>query len=257
MSEFGARVLVLTPVKEASEHLPRYFELLAGLDYPPQLLSVGLLESDSADGTYALLEERLPELERRYRRVTLMRRDFGYRLPAGVPRWTPEHQLARRAVLARSRNHLLIGALADEDWVLWLDVDLVDYPPDVLRRLLATGKDVVMPHCVTQPGGPTFDTNAWSDHGRLHLDDMRDGDELVPLDSVGGTMLLVRADAHRAGLNFPAFLYGRPSSRARNPSPITGSGSGEIETEGLGLMAHDMGYECWGMPNLEIVHANS
>jgi hypothetical protein len=30
---------------------------------------------------------------------------------------------------------------------------------------------------------------------------------------------------------------------------------GEIETEGLGIMAHDMGHECWGMPNLEVKHA--
>ena len=27
---------------------------------------------------------------------------------------------------------------------------------------------------------------------------------------------------------------------------------GEVETEGLGLMAHDMGYECWELPRLEI-----
>ena len=33
--------------------------------------------------------------------------------------------------------------------------------------------------------------------------------------------------------------------------------AGEVETEGLGLMARDMGYECWGMPNLEIVHADA
>ena len=29
---------------------------------------------------------------------------------------------------------------------------------------------------------------------------------------------------------------------------------GEMETEGLGIMANDMGYDCWGMPNLEILH---
>jgi peptide chain release factor subunit 1 len=31
---------------------------------------------------------------------------------------------------------------------------------------------------------------------------------------------------------------------------------GELETEGLGIMAGDMGYQCWGMPNLEILHAD-
>ena len=29
---------------------------------------------------------------------------------------------------------------------------------------------------------------------------------------------------------------------------------GEIETEGLGIMAADMGLECWGLPLLEIRH---
>ena len=29
----------------------------------------------------------------------------------------------------------------------------------------------------------------------------------------------------------------------------------EIETEGLGIMAKDMGVECWGLPDLEIGHA--
>lgn len=253
----GNRVLVLTPVKDAAGHLDGYFEALGRLDCPLERLSLGLLESDSIDGTFDLLEERLPELRRRFRRVTLRKRDFGYRLPAGQPRWAPHLQLERRSVLARSRNHLLSGALADEDWVLWLDVDVVDYPPDVLARLLATGKDIVTPHCVTSPGGRTFDLNSWTGGGTLHMHDLRQEGELVRLESVGGTMLLVRADLHRDGLTFPPFLYGRASPLARDPSPIAGDGPGEVETEGLAMMAADMGCECWGMPNLEILHADA
>jgi hypothetical protein len=250
------RVLILTPVKQAAGHLDRYFDCLRQLDHPADRLGLGFLESDSTDGTYDALAARLPELRERYRRVTLLKRDFGFQIPDGQPRWAPHLQLQRRSILAKSRNHLLMCALTDEDWVLWLDVDVSYYPTDVIGRLLATGKDVVMPHCVVAPGGPTFDLNAWTDHGRLHMDALRGGPELVPLQSVGGTMLLVRADAHRDGLNFPPYLYGRQSPLARDPSPITWDGVGEVETEGLGLMAWDMGYECWGMPNLEIVHAN-
>jgi len=92
-------------------------------------------------------------------------------------------------------------------------------------------------------------------------------------------MLLIRADIHREGLVFPTFLYGTTSPLIRkhnnlthrkdalkqdilgllkgSPSLniLTGEDVGELETEGLGIMAHDMGYECWGMPNLEIKHA--
>ena len=72
--------------------------------------------------------------------------------------------------------------------------------------------------------------------GRLYLDAFQDQD-LVEVDAVGGTALLVRADLHRDGLNFPTFSY-----------------RGYIETEGLAMMARDMGARCWGLPNLRIVH---
>jgi GT2 family glycosyltransferase len=249
-------VLVLTPVKQAAPHLTRYFANLRALRYPPERLSLGFLESDSTDGTYEDLTDRLPELEQTYRRVTLVKHDFGFQLPQGTPRWSPALQIPRRTVLARARNRLLSAALGDEEWVIWLDVDVHAYPSDVITRLLASGKDIVTPHCVTSHGGQTFDWNAWRDDGRTRMDSLRGGPDLVRLDAVGGTMLLVRADLHREGLIFPAFLYGRQSPFARDPSPLTLNGVGEVETEAFALMAKDMGYECWGMPNLEIVHLN-
>lgn len=249
-------VLVLTPVKQAAAHLPRYFEALSRLDYPADRLSIGVLEGDSTDGTYELIEERLPGLRARHRRVTLTRWDAGFQIPGGVPRWAPPFQLPRRVVLAKARNRLLSAALRDEDWVLWLDVDLEDYPADVLERLLAAGKDIVTPHCVLEWGGATFDWNAWRDQGRERMDALRGGPDLVRLDAVGGTMLLIRADLHREGLVFPPFPYGRRSRFAREANPLLGDDLGEVETEGLGLMAKDMGHECWGMPNLEILHHN-
>jgi hypothetical protein len=88
-----------------------------------------------------------------------------------------------------------------------------------LERLLATGKDIVHPHCLNQLGHEprrTFDLNAWRDHGRLHMNDLRAEGELVRLDSVGGTMLLIRADVHRDGLIFPPFLYGTHNATVRS-----------------------------------------
>ncbi|MGH2888515.1 MAG: hypothetical protein ACRDNJ_02705 [Solirubrobacteraceae bacterium] len=249
-------MLVLTPVKQAASHLDRYFDRLGRLDYPRDRLSLGLLEGDSTDDTYELLATALPSLRASYRRVTLAKWDSGFQLPPSSPRWAPPLQLPRRVVLAKARNRLLSAALADEEWVLWLDVDVTDYPTDVLRRLLAVGRSIVIPHCVTQYGGPTFDWNAWRDHGRVRMDALRGGPDLVRLDAVGGTMLLIHADLHREGLIFPPYLYGRRSRFARSPSPFDNRGVGEVETEGLGLMAKDMGQECWGMPNLEIVHPN-
>ncbi len=50
-------------------------------------------------------------------------------------------------------------------------------------------------------------------------------------------MLLVRARLHREGLVFPPFSYKL-----------------HIETEGLAYMARDMGYRCYGLPDVIIYH---
>lgn len=244
-------VLILTPVKNAAAHLDGYFRALERLTYPAESLSLALLESDSTDGTFQRLQEQLEQVRPRLRAARLFKRDYGFAIPPGVPRYAHEIQVRRRCIMARSRNQLLFRALDDEAWVLWLDVDVIEYPPDVIERLIATGKDIVTPHCVRDYGGTSFDLNAWRDHGRRHMHDLRGEGPLVPLDAVGGTMLLVRADVHRDGVVFPPFPYGTANPRIRTDNYWLG----EIETEGLGIMAADAGVQCWGMPHLEIRHA--
>jgi peptide chain release factor subunit 1 len=39
----------------------------------------------------------------------------------------------------------------------------------------------------------------------------------------------------------------------RRPHPVWELG--EMESEGLGMMARDMGCQCWGVPDLEVLHA--
>jgi hypothetical protein len=250
-------VLVLTPIKNARRHVQRLCELLGRLDYDRAALSVAFLEGDSTDGTYEALHEALPGLRQRCARVELFRHHHGLQLTGD--RSAPKVQRRRREVIARARNRLVSQALRDEAWVLWLDADLVDYPPDLLRRLLAAGKRIVAAHCLL-PNGATFDLNTFRfsvasggrddaryiidglfqpprGANRLYLDAFR-AETLVPVDGVGGTALLVHADLHREGLSFPPFPY-----------------RGYIETEGLAMMAKDMGEQCWAMPRLKIVHA--
>ena len=239
------KILILTPVKNAKSYLPKYVELIEALDWPRHLFSLGMLEGDSSDGTAVALRTLQPRLEARCRRVTLGSHDYGFRMPPGIHRWEPAFQLGRRNILARARNRLLSAALDDEDWVLWIDVDIIAYPTDIISRLLAPDFDIVTPHCVTMPGGGSFDANSWTDYGKTLLQHRR-GTGAMRLDAVGGTMLLVRADLHRDGLIFPPFPYGVANNRIRP--------QGEIETEGLGIMAADMGVQCWGLPDLEIYH---
>ncbi|MEM7061702.1 MAG: glycosyltransferase [Cyanobacteria bacterium P01_B01_bin.77] len=253
-------VLILTPVKNAASVLSRYVDNLFNLSYPHDRLSVGLLESDSEDGSFTWLQQHLGELQAEFRNVHLYKCDLQF--SSSLPRWTPSIQFQRRSILAKSRNRLLQQSLQDEVWVLWLDVDVVEYPADIIQQLLQPGKDIIVPHCVVGPDRHSFDTNTfqfkseaknqdWSrfvldgiiqpprGEGRLYLEDLR-SHPLTKVDSIGATMLLIKADLHRDGLLFPPFSYRQ-----------------YIETEGLAMMAQDMGYTCWGMPQLEIVHVDA
>lgn len=251
------KILILTPVKNAAHDAPGYFERLLKLDYPRHLLSLGILESDSTDNTFAAFESLAEKHKTQFSRINCIRKDFGYVIPEGVPRWQPNIQYQRRSILAFSRNELLQQTLTDEEWVLWLDSDVLEFPPDVIQRLLSYGKDIIQPHCVLRYGGQTFDLNAWRNHASLFMHDLRTEGEITELHAVGGTMLLIRADCHRAGLIFPTSLYGKDNPKVRSREDIGLPGErGELETEGLGIMAADMNIQCWGLPHLEIIHAD-
>jgi GT2 family glycosyltransferase len=256
-SSFPSRVLILIPVKDAVRFLPSLWQKLCALTFPHDRLSLAFLESDSTDGTYEAIVQALPTLQDRFSRAMLFKRDYAYHTTG--PRWEASEQWRRRAILAKSRNYLLARALTDEDWVLWIDADVARWQNDVIEQLLATGKDIVVPNCLQVSTGRTFDYNTfklkpdaetldWSLYilngillpphgfGRYYLSDLRQHD-LVEVDAVGGTMLLIRADLHREGLIFPTAPY-----------------KYYIETEGLAMLAKDMGYRSWGLPNLEIWH---
>jgi len=257
-SSAAPSVLILTPMRNKVGLMQRYFELLCRLDYPPERLSIGILEGDSEDDTFERLLDYQTIHRGRFRTFTLMRHDTGFR-PDGL-RWRPEIQLQRRAHLASVRNRLLSGALGHHQWVLWLDADLVDYPADLVWQLLEPGHDVAVPLCV-KADGSVFDLNTFCfdpDRGAAERPEfLRDGlyqpprgvgrryldSELhgwVPVDGVGGTSLLVRGDLHRSGLTFPAYSHG-----------------GYIETEGLAALAKDMGIVCWGTGRIKVVHADA
>jgi hypothetical protein len=80
----AATVLILTPVKDAVPFLPTYFRLLDALRYPRHLLSIGFLESDSVDGSFAELQDRVLRIQPTFRRVGPWKRDFGSS-PSSVP----------------------------------------------------------------------------------------------------------------------------------------------------------------------------
>lgn len=254
----GRRVLIAVPVRDAAGTLDALFERILALRYPRQLLSLAFLESGSSDDSLARLDAFVRLNAKEFRRIVVLKRDSGATSPS-----QPGSQSGRRgrhATNAGIRNAIVRRALQNEDWVLWIGADIIGFPPGILRDLISTGARIVQPNTVRSSGGPSTDLNAWvierrispkamanwiddglyhpPDHfNRLYLSDLRYRDR-VALHGVGGSMLLVDANLHRAGLLFPT-----------NPYRFL------IETEGFGAAARDAGIVPIGLPNVEIIRA--
>ncbi|KAF9172698.1 Polynucleotide 5'-hydroxyl-kinase grc3 [Mortierella sp. AD010] len=255
-------VLILTPLMDAAPYIDNYFTKLAKLNYPKESISLAFLVSTTTkdgqqDPTVLALESHISSLMDRhlYRRVTLIRqtsKSFNYTREG---RHEYEVQTPRREELAYCRNALLSSAMVDESWVLWLDVDVIEYSPNLLVELMKLDKDVIVPNCFrtetdwSSSKSVPYDRNNWletteslanqrvmeKDETLFEGMSMADLDpnvrKLVPLDGVGGTFTLVKAIVHRSGVNFPIH-------------PV----DHQIETEGFAKWAKLLGFSVYGAP---------
>jgi hypothetical protein len=145
------RVLILTPLKDASRYLSKYFELIAKLSYPHELIDLAFLVGDTTDDTLAVLAAELDRIQKRpdnpFRSAMIVEKDFGFALSQDVKdRHGFEAQAPRRKAMARARNYLLASALKPEhSWVYWRDVDIVDSPEKIIEDFIAHDKDVLVP----------------------------------------------------------------------------------------------------------------
>jgi hypothetical protein len=259
--------------------MPNFKKLIEMLMYHHGWLSVAVGEDSSGDNTAVKVEELVKEWrsEKEFRRVEFHHFSELHHQGWGEPssgRPVPKHDLAvqlkRRRHIALARNMLLMRSLRDEDYVMWIDSDVEEVPPDIIQRLLSAKKDIVIPSCMIRsnrtghPGGfvGVYDWNTWKETKtsleytkktkpdylflegykqqrpkRLTLVELKNEGDLVEVDGIGGCLILVKAIHHRQGLNFPPYVF-----------------KNQIETEGFSRMAQAMGLKLWLMPKLHIFH---
>ncbi|ROT41512.1 hypothetical protein SODALDRAFT_121499 [Sodiomyces alkalinus F11] len=274
------RVLILTPVKDAAPFLAKYFELVGELTYPHHLIDLAFLVGDSQDDTVAVLAAELNRIQQGpvpFRSTMIVEKDFHFQLSQDVKeRHSFAAQGPRRKALGRARNYLLSAALKPEHaWVYWRDVDIEENPPTIIEDFVAHDVDILVPNIwfhriedgVDIEG--RFDYNSWiespkgikltnrlpkdvivaegykeMDTGRTYLAAMGDRhdnkDVEVELDGVGGVNIIVKADVHRSGINFPCYAF-----------------ENQAETEGFAKMAKRAGYKVVGLPNYVVWHVDT
>ncbi|CRK25153.1 hypothetical protein BN1723_013511 [Verticillium longisporum] len=268
------KVLILTPLKDAAPYLSKYFELISRLTYPHQLIDLAFLVGDSSDDTLAVLAAEADRLQKRtdsvpFRSITVVEKDFKFHLSQNVEeRHSFEAQGPRRKALGRARNYLLSVAMKpDHSWVYWRDVDIVENPAAIIEDFIAHDVDIIVPNVwfhriedgVDIEG--RFDYNSWieSNKGRMlanklskdvvlaedwpyvHVGDRtKNKDEEIDLDGIGGVNIIVKADVHRSGINFPCYAF-----------------ENQAETEGFAKMAKRAGYRVVGLPNYVVWHIDT
>ncbi|KAK9436274.1 mannan polymerase complexes MNN9 subunit [Metarhizium brunneum] len=215
----------------------------------------------------------------RFKSIIILRQDFDPAVESQdeSERHKMANQKPRRAVMAKARNSLLFTTLGPAtSWVLWLDSDIVETPASLIQDLAQHNKDVIVPNCFQRfynddkkkMDERPYDYNSWQDSdiamqmaSKMGPDDIllegypematyrtlmahlaTDGGDqslAIPLDGVGGTALLVKADVHRDGAMFPPFSFYHL-----------------IETEGFAKMAKRLGWQPYGLPNYKVYHYN-
>lgn len=165
-----------------------------------------------------------------------------------------EVQAVRRAEIATLRNFLMLKTLREEAHILWVDADIFHLDDGIVERMLQHIQEqddvgIITARC-SRDGAEDYDRNAWrgtrkgprgwdldqkeinqgelKTQGQYHVDKLIVGttnDDLVDLDTVGATILCLRASLIWRGLNFPhQFVVG---TRWRK------DGWDGIESEGL------------------------
>jgi hypothetical protein len=146
------RVLILTPLRDASKYIAAYFDLLAQLTYPHELIDLAFIVGDSTDDTMATLALELERVQNMqdtsFHSAMIVQKDFNIKLSQDVKyRHSFEAQGPRRKALGRARNYLLATALKPEhSWVYWRDVDIVEAPESIIEDFVAHDRDILVPN---------------------------------------------------------------------------------------------------------------
>lgn len=274
------QVLILTPMQTFHE---QYWDNLLQLTYPRELIELGFIVPRTQSGDVALvkLEEAVKKVQtdkknQRFVKVTILRQDSkSFDKLQEKERHALAVQKERRAAMALARNELLFSTIGPHtSWVLWLDADIVEAPPNLIQDMTAHNKPVLAANVYQryydeekkESSIRAYDFNNWAESETgLELASQMAEDEIIvegyselatyrplmayyydangspgaemALDGVGGGCTLVQADVHRDGAMFPNFPFYHL-----------------IETEGFAKMAKRLNHEVFGLPNYLVYH---
>ena len=249
-----------------------YLKMISQFEYPKRFMSYAFLTSDIRE--YHVMKKELDRFFDGNEGIPLVKLMYDDSIKFTVARENrqdPSLQKERRRLLARYRNTLTLSSLEQfHDAVLWIDADIVRIPNDLLAKFVKSDKEIIVPR-TNYKSGREYDMNTWAGPRLKPTIDQRnkvargeffepnrtpdtkflhmfpsDSEEFVEMDSVGGTVLFMRAEVVRQGVVFTTqYIVGAEWEY---------EGYDGIETEGICLLAQRLCFKCWGMPKEVCTH---
>lgn len=223
------KIMIAILTKNDAQFLPKFLETMENLDYPKNKLRWIWMYGKSVDQTLDLILE--------FHKL----RKYKYEVY--------EEPLFQRPIRSSLYNARLCNEFKPlhkgEKFILFVDTDVLEIPPNTLKTLVKANKDIVSPYPYIEGTSRFFDTYCFRFHGMrfdsvtwkgVNHDNLnpifKDSKIPVELDSVG-TLILIKSKV------FKEIEWSNPAPHYR-----------------FCLKAREAGYHVWALPYLKIIHAD-
>lgn len=181
-------VLVVVPVRKADRWLPAFRASFENLNWPRDKLYFAFSVAPVSDDSYG----QVSQFKKTFKNVWME----SFTLPG--------HN--RFGILAQTRNRIIQQTLKEQEYVLSIDSDIVQFPSDMLDRLMAHDVDIVAPLVVIEEQKRFYDILAFSYQGKkfAHAPPYCPAckeNKLFEVDSVG-TCYLVKREVFDANVKY-------------------------------------------------------
>jgi len=135
-------VMIAIPIKNNAIFMQSLYDNITKLEYPKNKITLCILESDSDDNTWNILQTwQSVGLLDKYRKVHIWKHTFNFKLP--YFRRQINNQEERYRILGIVRTEVITKFLKDEEWIFAFDADLKWIPPASIKRGISLGEDII------------------------------------------------------------------------------------------------------------------
>jgi hypothetical protein len=168
------KVMIATATKYDEKYLEAFLTALSTLDYPRDRIRLAVMIGNVED-------------------AKIFRQNLSSKICSQFDMFLEQRIWRPRGVSLKADLYTdLVTCMKDEDYVLFIDSDVVSIPPNLLKHLITRNVDIIAPYVYNYHSKIFFDTYIFRKDGNKFSINPPFQEEVLEVDSVG-TCLLVRS----------------------------------------------------------------